>query len=340
MGDGTSRGRRRYGIVGLVAAVASLLTASLVAAAAPARAATPVHAAARVHTATMSAGADAVIHVATTGHDTASCGRVADPCQTIPYAYGKAAHGDTIQVAAGTYTLGGPLRVARPGIRLLGAMAGVNATTRIPGRPGKAAAIIAGLKRVSIGALLAGPFFAPVNAFLKTIHGHVSLAVMLAKADLDARNHWSSRQQRPQQICVGAAHRRVCLHVVVHPEASLHVTKAAMPNPAHTGRPVTFTITVIIRGPADAFGLAGAGPVHLDLRRHHPAGQGLPRVRQQRLQPSHQLLADRRAPSERSLRGPQHRAHRPAAGTTDHGCTPTCSAPVTVTRAPIVPVTG
>src|SRR5579862_2435143 len=159
MGDGTSRGRRRYGIVGLVAAVAALWTASMGAAATPARGstpvqtATPVRAATPAHAARLRAAADAVIHVATTGHDTAGCGKAADPCQTIPYAYGRAADGDTIQVAAGTYTLAGPLKVARPGIRLPGAMGRANATTRAPGRPGNAAVIIAGLQHGSIGTL-------------------------------------------------------------------------------------------------------------------------------------------------------------------------------------------
>ena len=83
------------------------------------------------------AAAGAVIHVAPGGHDTAGCGSAAGPCQTIPYAYGRAAGGDTIQVAAGTYTLTGTLTIAKPGIRLLGAMAGVNAATRAPGGPGE-----------------------------------------------------------------------------------------------------------------------------------------------------------------------------------------------------------
>jgi Periplasmic copper-binding protein (NosD)/Domain of unknown function DUF11 len=130
MGDGTSRGGRRCGIGaglsgGLVAAAVALGTTSLGVAVTA------------VDAATVPAGADAVIHVSTTGHDTASCGSVTDPCETIPYAYGRAADGDTIQVAAGTYTLAGPLRIAKPGIRLLGAMAGVDATTRTPGGPGE-----------------------------------------------------------------------------------------------------------------------------------------------------------------------------------------------------------
>ena len=83
------------------------------------------------------AGPGAVIHIATDGHDTPACGSAADPCATIPYAYGKAADGDTIQVAAGTYTLADALVIAKPGIRMLGAMAGVNAATRTPGGPGE-----------------------------------------------------------------------------------------------------------------------------------------------------------------------------------------------------------
>lgn len=123
MGDGMQRGRRLCGIsAGLVSA---LWVASLSVAVTPA------------HAATAAPLADPVIHVATSGHDTSACGNTADPCETIPFAYGRAADGDTIQVAAGTYTLTAALRIAKPGIRMLGAKAGVNATTRTPGGAGE-----------------------------------------------------------------------------------------------------------------------------------------------------------------------------------------------------------
>lgn len=123
MGDGMRRGGRLCGIsAGLVAA---LWVVSLSVAVTPA------------HGATSATRTDPVIHVADGGHDTPACGGASDPCETIPFAYGRAADGDTIQVAAGTYKLTGPLKIAKPGIRLLGAKAGVNATTRTPGGPGE-----------------------------------------------------------------------------------------------------------------------------------------------------------------------------------------------------------
>jgi hypothetical protein len=254
--------------------------------------------------ATVPTRADAIIHVATTGHDTARCGGAADPCRTIPYAYARAANGDTIQVAAGSYTLGGPLRIAGTGLRRPGARAGVKATTRTHGRPGKAAVTIAGPKPDPDDAPLAGSFSALVSAFLRSIHGHVSLATMPAPADLDAHDHGSSRQSIPQQICLRANHQTICLHFAVHPEVAL-LAKTAVPGQGHAVRSVTVVIiTIISGGPAAGSGLAGAGGVHLDLRRQ-----------------------------------PRHGAHRPA-GTTGHGCTAKCPATATIIRAPAVPVTG
>jgi hypothetical protein len=87
--------------------------------------------------ATVPSQADPVIHVATTGVDDAACGAAAQPCATIPFAYNKAAPGDTIQVAAGTYKLDNALFIRKEGVRFLGAMAGVNAVHRTPGGAGE-----------------------------------------------------------------------------------------------------------------------------------------------------------------------------------------------------------
>jgi hypothetical protein len=43
-------------------------------------------------------------YVATTGNDSNSCSSAGSPCRTINAAIGKAANGDTIRIAAGTYT--------------------------------------------------------------------------------------------------------------------------------------------------------------------------------------------------------------------------------------------
>jgi hypothetical protein len=43
-------------------------------------------------------------YVATTGNDSNSCSSTGSPCATINGALGKAAAGDTIRVAVGTYT--------------------------------------------------------------------------------------------------------------------------------------------------------------------------------------------------------------------------------------------
>jgi hypothetical protein len=83
------------------------------------------------------AAAATVLHVAKTGTDTPGCGATSAPCATIPYAYGLAAAGDTIEVAAGTYVLTAPLAIAKAGLRLEGAKAGVDARTRVPGEPGE-----------------------------------------------------------------------------------------------------------------------------------------------------------------------------------------------------------
>lgn len=54
--------------------------------------------------ATMTALLGATWYVAATGNDSNSCSSVGSPCRTINAAIGKAANGDTIRIAAGTYT--------------------------------------------------------------------------------------------------------------------------------------------------------------------------------------------------------------------------------------------
>ncbi len=55
--------------------------------------------------ASLEAEADAVTwHVAVTGTDNASCGSSSNPCRNIQFAIEQASSGDTIKVAAGTYT--------------------------------------------------------------------------------------------------------------------------------------------------------------------------------------------------------------------------------------------
>src|SRR5689334_5259462 len=53
-------------------------------------------------TPTLSGGA--AWYVATTGSDSNDCATISTPCATINGAIGKAADGDIIEVAAGTYT--------------------------------------------------------------------------------------------------------------------------------------------------------------------------------------------------------------------------------------------
>jgi Right handed beta helix region len=83
------------------------------------------------------AGAASVINVATTGTDTPGCGAAAAPCATIQFAYGEAAAGDTIRVAAGTYAFAGLFVIQKSDLHLQGNMAGVDARTRTPGGPGE-----------------------------------------------------------------------------------------------------------------------------------------------------------------------------------------------------------
>ena len=52
-------------------------------------------------------------YVATTGTDTGDCQAILSPCLTLQYAINQAAANDTINVAAGTYTVAGLVAVTR-----------------------------------------------------------------------------------------------------------------------------------------------------------------------------------------------------------------------------------
>jgi hypothetical protein len=68
-------------------------------------------------------------YVATTGSDVGDCQAVLSPCLTLQYAINQASAGDTINVAAGTYTVAGLVLVNKT-LTLRGAQAGVDARTR------------------------------------------------------------------------------------------------------------------------------------------------------------------------------------------------------------------
>lgn len=83
------------------------------------------------------AAAASVIYVATTGTDAPGCGASTAPCATIPFAYAEALPGDTIRVAAGTYTFAAVLAIRKPDLHFEGNKAGVDARSRSPGGPGE-----------------------------------------------------------------------------------------------------------------------------------------------------------------------------------------------------------
>lgn len=64
-------------------------------------------------------------YVATTGSDTPDCTNAGSPCQTIGYAIGQAVGGDTISVAAGTYSPAATI-VVNKSLAILGPQAGVD----------------------------------------------------------------------------------------------------------------------------------------------------------------------------------------------------------------------
>jgi len=76
-----------------------------------------------------SAASAADWYVATTGNDANDCMTAATACMTLQAAVNKAAAGDTIHVAAGTYPVGGLVSVNKR-LNLLGAQAGNDARTR------------------------------------------------------------------------------------------------------------------------------------------------------------------------------------------------------------------
>jgi uncharacterized repeat protein (TIGR01451 family) len=141
-----------------------------------------------------------------------------------------------------------------------------------------------------------------------------------------------------------------------HADVSLHVTKTAAPDPAVAGQPVVFTITVANGGPDDAFGVtiddtfaatvpgftwacSANGP---PSRCYSAAGTG----------PLSGHPVDVAAggtvtftlagilPVSSSGQVVNNVSVLPARGATDDGCTPDCSASVTLTVAPTLPVTG
>jgi len=76
-------------------------------------------------------------YVATTGTDAGDCSAIANPCLTISYAIGQAIAGDTIEVAAGTYTPAATI-IVNKSLTVLGPQAGIDprpnaSTTRTPG---------------------------------------------------------------------------------------------------------------------------------------------------------------------------------------------------------------
>lgn len=83
------------------------------------------------------AAAASVINVAPSGSDTAGCGNAATPCKTVTTGYARAAAGDTIRIAAGTYDANTPLVIAKPDLHFVGAKAGVDARGRTPGGSGE-----------------------------------------------------------------------------------------------------------------------------------------------------------------------------------------------------------
>jgi uncharacterized repeat protein (TIGR01451 family) len=221
---------------------------------------------------------------------------------------------------------------------------------------GEAASVFADLRRGSNGAVTAGPFFAPVIARFTSAPGHLSPPSVLTNADLDAQTSWPAGQPRPEQICVQVDNQVVCLHFAAHPEVSLRVTKTAVPDPVAAGQPVTFTITVANGGPADAFGVtvddglsgaeagfrwtcsASAPP----SRCAAPSGTGSISTTSADIAADGAVTYTQTGEFPAGTSGQVTNSVRivPPPGTTDAGCTPGCSAAVTVSWSPVLPVTG
>jgi hypothetical protein len=105
---------------------------------------------------------------AATGSDTPTCGvGPAGPCQTLSHAVrDRAADGDTVQVAAGSYPVGAAGLVIRKRLTLLGAQAGVDARTRTPGGAGES--VITGGPTFGLLYILAGGSGSTIDGFTVT----------------------------------------------------------------------------------------------------------------------------------------------------------------------------
>ena len=223
---------------------------------------------------------------------------------------------------------------------------------------GHAATIFADLRHDSAGALTAGPFFAPVIAKFSAKPGHVTPASVITTAELEAQTRWHSGQPRPKRICVQVDNQTVCLRFAPAPlpEVSLHVTKTAVPDPAQAGRPVTFTITIRNGGPADAFGvtvddhlapvLAGFAwtcvATAAPSRCSRAAGTGSISTASADIAAGGTIIYRLHGVLPADSSGQVFNKVRivPPPGTRDRGCTPSCSAGVSVSWLPSVPVTG
>jgi uncharacterized repeat protein (TIGR01451 family) len=141
-----------------------------------------------------------------------------------------------------------------------------------------------------------------------------------------------------------------------HADVSLHVTKTAAPDPGVAGQPIAFTITVSNGGPDDAFGVtvedtfAAAMPGFTwacsasgsPSRCYHASGTGRLSGHPVDIAAGGTVTFTLTGILPASSSGQVVNDVRviPARGTTDSGCTPRCSASVTVTVAPALPVTG
>ena len=134
------------------------------------------------------------------------------------------------------------------------------------------------------------------------------------------------------------------------------MTKTAVPNAAHAEHPVKFIIKITNGGPADAFGVTvddGLAPVLAGFtwtctasaapsRCSHASGRGSVSTTSADIAVGGTITYRVTGVLPANAAGKVRNTVRIVSphGTTDRGCAPKCSASVTVTRAPIVPVTG
>jgi uncharacterized repeat protein (TIGR01451 family) len=141
-----------------------------------------------------------------------------------------------------------------------------------------------------------------------------------------------------------------------HTDVSLHVTKTAAPDPGVAGQPIVFTITVSNGGPDDAYGVTVHDTFAATLpgftwacsasrppsRCSHASGTGPLSGHPVDVAAGGTVTFTLTGILPASISG--HVVNRvsviPAHGATDAGCTPGCSASVTVDVAPALPVTG